>query len=229
MAGAAAASKIETRWLGRLSYDTAHQLQRESLEAVIEGRTGPRLLLLEHDPVVTFGRRQSPLDLRVPEEELRRRGIQVRQAERGGQATYHGPGQLVGYLIVPVRSVARDLPTFVWLLEEALIRTAADLGITAARDPRNHGIWVGEAKLAAIGLAVRRGISWHGFAFNVDPVLSTFDLIRPCGLELPATSIRAIAGSAPPVYEVAEIAARHIEEVFFPLDQVEAASDRSAR
>lgn len=207
--------QLETRWLGRLTYDEAHRLQLDMLDDVIERRQPAQLLLLEHDPVVTLGRRKSPDDLRVALDELKRQGIDVRAAERGGQATYHGPGQLVGYLIAPVRSVAPDLPGFVWQIEEALLRTAWELGVPATRDARNHGVWVGGTKLASIGLAVRQGVSWHGFAFNVDPDLSAFELIRPCGLDIRATSAKVCVGSAPSLPDVAMRVAQQIQRVMF--------------
>jgi lipoate-protein ligase B len=150
----------------------------------------------------------------VPFDELAQRGIALREVERGGKATYHGPGQLVGYLVAPVRQLAPDLPTYVWRIEEALLRVVTGYDVRASRDPRNHGLWVGDAKLAFIGIAVHRGVAWHGFALNVEPDLSAFDLIRPCGLDVAVTALAAHVSPVPHVEAVAGEAARRVAEVF---------------
>jgi lipoate-protein ligase B len=200
-------------WLGRQTYDEVHQQQLALRDAVIAGAAPTALLLVEHEPVVTLGRQRMPQDLRVTGEELERRGIALRATERGGRATYHGPGQLVGYLIAPLRCLAPDVTTYVWRLEEAMIRTAMCFGISAERRRGLRGAWVGEAKLGFVGIAVSRGICWHGFALNVAPNLTAFDLITPCGLDVAITAISQHRSPAPTVESVADVIARRLAEV----------------
>ena len=197
-------------WLGRVPYADAHARQVELRDAIARGEGSPTLLLLEHDPIVTLGRRGESGDLLTSRTEMAGRGIEFAQAERGGQATYHGPGQLVGYLVARVRDLAPSLPILVEGIEDALIATCADLGVTARCDGRQHGVWAGHAKIGFIGLAVRHGICWHGFSLNVDLDLAPFDLIRPCGLDDEVTSIVASGGQSVSVPDVAELTARHL-------------------
>ncbi|MBM2810206.1 MAG: lipoate-protein ligase [Chloroflexi bacterium] len=205
---------LPSRWLGRLRYDDAHSLQIRVRDAIIGGGSNRELLLLEHEPVITYGRRGELGDVLVSPTELAKLGISLRAAERGGRATYHAPGQLVGYPIVRLRTLAPSVPAYVWGLEDALIGTAARLGVVSGRREGLHGVWVGNAKLTSIGIAITHGVCWHGFALNVDPDLSRFDLIRPCGLEAPTTSIAALVGHAPPVEDVATLVAEEIARVF---------------
>src|SRR4029450_1085652 len=151
---------------------------------------------------------------RVPAEEIERRDVAFRRAERGGRATYHGPGQLVGYLIGGLRSLAPDVCSYVCRLEDVLLRTASSLQVDGSRRDGQPGVWVGDAKLGSIGVAISRGICWHGFALNLDPELAAFDLIRPCGFDLPVTSIAALGGRNIGVEECAALAARTVAEVF---------------
>ena len=208
------AARLHARWLGRQHYDQAHALQLELRDEVAAGARPPTLLLLEHEPVVTVGRRGELDDLLVPPDELERRGIAFRRTERGGRATYHGPGQLVGYPIAPLRALAVDVSTYVCRIEEALIYSASSLGVEAARRDGQPGLWVVDAKLASVGIAVSRGVCWHGFALNVDPDLDAFSLIRPCGFDLPVTSIAQCVGSAPAIEETAELVAEQFARVF---------------
>jgi lipoyl(octanoyl) transferase len=205
---------LQAVWLGRLDYAVAHQHQIQVRDEVAAGTRPPTVLLLEHEPVVTLGRRGDEADLRVPPEIFAERGIALQRVERGGLVTYHGPGQLVGYVIAPVRQLARDLPTFVWQIEEALIQTVAEHGVTATHDLCHRGVWVGAAKLASIGLAVQHGISWHGFALNVSTDLTAFDLIRACGLEAETTSMQKILGSAPSVRDTGEAVATQLSTIW---------------
>jgi lipoate-protein ligase B len=139
-------------------------------------------VLLEHPPVFTLGRRGSRDDIYATAEHLERLGIEVHETNRGGLVTYHGPGQLVGYPIVDLRAIAGDAPSYVTGLEETLIRALAEHGIVGFRDPAARGVWTAGGKIAAIGVAVSRGITMHGFAVNLQPVLGHFALINPCGL-----------------------------------------------
>jgi lipoyl(octanoyl) transferase len=205
---------LEARWLGRQCYDEAHTLQLQLREEVAAGLRRSTLLLLEHEPVVTVGRRGELDDLKVAPDELERRGVSFRRTERGGRATYHGPGQLVGYPIVPLRALGLDVGSYVCRLEEALIACASDLGVEAERRDGQPGLWVGDAKLGSVGIAVSRGVAWHGFALNVDPDLHAFNVIRPCGFDLPVTSIAQRAGRAPGVEQTAWLVAEQLARAF---------------
>ena len=215
-------AELQAIWLGRQSYDAAHDLQLELREQVGMGARPPTLLLLEHEPVITVGRRGELNDLLVSDEELEQRVIAFRHAERGGRATYHGPGQLVGYLLGPLRLLAPDVCAYVCRVEEALLCTGAALRVEASRREGQPGIWVGDAKLGSIGVAISRGICWHGFALNLELDLTAFELIRPCGFDLPVTSIAGCGGREISIEECAEIAADQVAGVFgLQLDWVE--------
>ena len=169
-------------FLGRIPYDEAVALQLDVREAVKRG-TGPeRLLLLEHPPVYTLGRRSEPADLPFGEDFWRARGIDVVRTQRGGKLTYHGPGQLVGYPIMH----AADVPLYVRTMEQAIAAALAEEGIAArGRDREGHaytGVWVQERKIASIGVHLSRGVSAHGFALNVDNDVEPFHQVTACGL-----------------------------------------------
>jgi lipoyl(octanoyl) transferase len=168
------------QWLGRVPYGEALRLQRERREAVLDGRDGPVLFLLEHDPVVTVGRRGA---VGVPPPDfLRARGVDYFETERGGLATYHGPGQLVGYLICDIRTFGIGVRECVAALEQGLIDWLASQGIEGGRREGYPGAWVGRDKIAAIGLHFSRSVSMHGFALNLTTDLSPYRLIVPCGI-----------------------------------------------
>ena len=170
--------------LGLVPYGEALALQRRLAAERIAG-TLPHdtLLLLEHPPVVTLGRGWKPSSLPLPVEALRRRGIDVEEIERGGDVTYHGPGQLVGYPIFDLHQHREDLHWYLRQIEAALIAALAPVGIAAGRNPPHTGVWTtGGRKIASIGIHVRQWVTWHGFALNVTTDLSAFDLIVPCGI-----------------------------------------------
>lgn len=179
--------------------------QAELVAARKAGRVPDLLLLGEHPHVITLGRNARREHLTLPEKELARRGVELHETDRGGDVTYHGPGQLVGYPILDLAGWRKDLVWYVRALEEALIRAAAELGIeatrkTAAEGKRSlyTGVWVGEEKLAALGIHVSRWVSSHGFALNVTTDLSYFDLIVPCGIRNKGvTSIEKLLSSPP--------------------------------
>lgn len=174
-----------------------------------------QLLLLEHTPVITLGRGGKLANLHADPDTLHRTGVRFYETTRGGDITYHGPGQIVGYPIVHLGEGSRDIRKYVTRLEEVLIRTAADFGITATREEGKRGIWVGREKLAAIGVRIARWVTSHGFAFNVHPDLDHFRLITPCGLqEAGVTSLKKLLGAAPSLSLVRERLARHFAEVF---------------
>lgn len=173
------------------------------------------LLLLQHAPVFTLGRRGGRENLKVSEEFLRRSGVPIVHVERGGDITYHGPGQLVGYPIVDLQAAGLSVTAYVEGLEEIMIRTAAHFGVRAGRSPLNRGVWVGNSKLGSIGIAIRRGIAFHGFAFNVNLSLEPFGWINPCGLHgITMTSLQRELSREVPMIEVREQMKRNIEEVF---------------
>lgn len=168
-------------WLGRADYAETLALQRELVRLVAEEAAPETVLLLEHPHVYTLGRRGRLDDVLAGPDELRELGVTVHETDRGGEVTYHGPGQLVGYPIVDLRPLGGPLK-FVCALQEAVVTALAHYGIPASCADRPTGIWVGDAKIGAIGLRVSRGISSHGFAVNVAPDLSYFDHIVPCGM-----------------------------------------------
>jgi lipoate-protein ligase B len=189
---------------GRLPYGAALALQEELVENR-RLRQEDALVLLEHPPVITYGRRADPSHLLLPEEELARRGIELIRTGRGGDITYHGPGQLVGYPIVDLDPLGRDLHRYLRLLEAMLVDALAAFGVTGETVPGKTGVWVEGAKVASIGVAVRRWVSWHGFALNVGADLSGFEAIVPCGLPgVAMTSIERLIGRPVPLPEVEE-------------------------
>ncbi len=205
--------------LGPTSYRDGLRLQ-EGLVAAIGARRGgdaataraddPRdwLLFPDHPPVLTVGRSPSAGNIRVPRADLAARGIEVFEVARGGDVTWHGPGQLVGYVLSDLDVYGHDLHRFLRDLEEALLVALRGWGIEGRRVAGRTGIWVGEEKIASIGVAVRRWVTYHGFALNVCSDLSGFDLIHPCGLHgIRMTTVARLAGSAAPTLEAARVSA----------------------
>jgi lipoyl(octanoyl) transferase len=186
--------------------------------ALVEARCcglGGVVLLLEHAPVFTLGRRGGRENLLVTEGLLKGRGVPVVQAERGGDVTFHGPGQIVGYPILDLKKNGWNVKGFVGSLEEVMIRTAAGWGIHAERNRLNRGVWVGMEKLGSVGIAVRGGISFHGFALNVSTHMEPFEWIRPCGLRgIRMTSMERVLGKPLSMDEIRKRAMASIEEVF---------------
>ena len=196
---------VRVRWLGRVPYGEGLRIQRETAEELLAG-SAETLLLLEHEPVFTLGRNASRADVLLSERELARRGISVFETDRGGKVTYHGPGQLVGYPITRLDPERRDVKRYVTNLEETLIRALADFGIRGERSPlpeRVTSVWVGNDKIAAIGVHVARDVTTHGFALNVtDEPLAGFAGIVPCGIvDGGVTSIERVLGRAAPSLE----------------------------
>jgi lipoyl(octanoyl) transferase len=179
------------RWLGRRAYERALAQQEACWEARRAG--GPDVCLaVEHPPTITLGKRATRAELRVPERVLAARGIPCVATERGGYATYHGPGQLVLYPIIGLAARGFTVATFVETLEAIMIEIAAAFGVHARRDPRGRGVWTARGKLGAVGIRVRESVTLHGLALNVATDLAAFDLIAPCGVAgLPVTSLRA--------------------------------------
>jgi len=207
-------SSILVRWLGRVPYREAIALQESLVDAVRRGEASDHLLLLEHPEVITLGRGADPLHVLLSAEEGARRGIEIHETGRGGDVTYHGPGQLVGYPIVSLRGERRDARRYLREIEEALILAVADHGIRADRIPGLTGIWSGEQKLAAIGVRISTGwITSHGFALNVSTDLSGFRFIVPCGIrDRGVTSMERILGRGVAILDAAARVATRLAE-----------------
>jgi lipoyl(octanoyl) transferase len=189
---------------------------QESLVAERQaGAVFDHLLLLEHDPVFTLGRNARHENVLFPAEALRARGFDVFETGRGGDVTYHGPGQVVGYPILDLSPDRRDVHRYVRDLEEVLVRTSADYGIEAGRIPGLTGAWVGRDKIGAIGVRIARWVTSHGFAFNVSTDLSAFELIVPCGIRgRGVTSLERLLGRTVPLDEVMGRLTGHFAAVF---------------
>jgi len=214
---------IAAQWLGRIGYREAWQLQKELVDQRVAGEIGDRLLLLEHDPVLTLGRQADERHVLASARELRRRGIEVIRVERGGEVTYHGPGQLVGYPIIRLGDRGILVRPLVFALETAMIEVCAALGVDAIRRDGHPGCWIDGGlnrpfrKVGALGLRIERGVSYHGIALNVDVELRDFDLIDPCGEPgLISTSIAEELGRSaePPTTREVERAGRLFAEAF---------------
>lgn len=201
-------------WLGRMTYGRAHALQQAVLEEVLAGRAPDTLLLLEHEPVITCGRGTDPANLGAAA-----RRLPVYEVERGGDVTWHGPGQLVGYPILRLEEGERDLHAHLRRTEEVLIRTCRDLDCPAGRRPGLTGVWTPAdapaRKLASLGVAVRRWVTWHGFALNITTDPAVFSAINPCGLEAGVmTSLARECPVPPDRRQVVERLARHLPGIF---------------
>jgi lipoate-protein ligase B len=199
---------LEVRRLGTTRYEDAHALQQALVEARAQGRVPDTLLFTEHEPVVTLGRGS-------PERDAAGSGLRVVETERGGEATWHGPGQLVGYPILFLPESRRDLHVYLRELEEVVIRALRDFGVTGARVEGKTGVWVEGRKLCSIGVAVRRWVTWHGFALNVHADLSDFRRFKPCGLD-PAlmANLAEFARPAPPLADVEKRVELRFRELF---------------
>jgi lipoyl(octanoyl) transferase len=188
---AAAASTLQVRDLGRLAYTEAYALQQVFVEQRKRGEIPDQLLIVEHPHVITMGRNGHDENLLASIEVLSRAGVDFQRTDRGGDVTYHGPGQIVGYPIVDLREWKRDVVAYVRALEQILIDVLGEFGIAAGRESGATGVWTSRGKIAAIGVHVSRWVTSHGFALNVDTDLNYFGYIIPCGLTKPVTSIRA--------------------------------------
>jgi len=208
---------LEWSWLGRIGYAEAVSLQESTREDVRAGRRGDQLLLLEHPPVYTLGRNAGAADVTAPPEWLASRGIEVFEADRGGQVTYHGPGQLVGYPIVNLSPDRQDIRRYVRGLQEVLVRVLGDFGLEAEgrREQPEIGVWVGDTKVASLGIHIKRWVTTHGFALNVTTDLAHFAGIVPCGLRgVPMASIESLTGRRPGLEVVADRLVRRFCDVF---------------
>lgn len=207
---------LAVRDVGRMGYGEALELQYRLVEERRAETIVDTLVLVEHPPVITMGRSASDADILVPRETLERAGAEIHRITRGGEATYHGPGQIVGYAIINLYNHQRKLRLFVERMEEVFIRLLHQhYGIAAGRDDEHRGVWVGDEKITAIGIAVTRAITMHGFAFNVNPDLSHFEWIIPCGIrDKGVTSLARLIGRAPKVDLVKEQVVESFCEVY---------------
>ena len=188
--------RAEVRDLGRLRYADALEQQRAAVEARKNGLIPDQLLLVEHPHVVTMGRNGHEENLLAPPEVLARSGIDFFETDRGGDVTYHGPGQIVGYPILDLREWKRDVHAYVRAIEQTIIDALAGFGIASGREAGATGVWTSEGKIAAIGVHISRWITSHGFALNVDTDLNYFRYIVPCGLTRPVASMRSLGCGA---------------------------------
>ena len=204
-------------WLGRQPYGPIFERQEQIRRDLKAGRGPERLLLLEHDPVFTIGRNADESDVLADRDWLEREGVEVWESNRGGQVTYHGPGQLVGYPIVSLNPDHRDIGLYVRNLQEVLVRALGDFGIEARRRGGKEfiGVWVGDEKIASIGVHLSRWITIHGFALNVSTRLDHFGGIVACGLDdVVMTSMEQHTADGPSMESLAEVVARRFGEVF---------------
>ena len=205
----------ELRNLHLVTYENGMHLQQKLVSLRQSDAIPDQLLLLEHPPVITLGRGGDPTNLLASPDVLRANGIRFYETTRGGDITYHGPGQIVGYPIIHLGEGNRDIRKYVTKLEEVLIRTVAQYGITAARAQGKRGIWVGNNKIAAIGVRISRWVTSHGFALNVNTNLEHFRMILPCGIQgAGVTSIGREVGRAVSIDEVRAVLVKKFAEIF---------------
>ena len=204
------------RDLGLLDYRQAWDLQLETHRNVAAGTNPETLLLVEHPAVITFGKKGGRSNLQVSEEHLHQQGFTLYDIERGGDVTYHGPGQLVGY---PIFKVGRAVQDYLRKLERVMVQVLAGYGVHADPSPGYAGVWVGDDKIVAIGVAVKRDVSFHGFALNVHTELGHFDYIVPCGLAgKGVTSLSKLLGRKVPLEEVKPRLIAAFHDVFAPTE-----------
>jgi len=209
-----AAGSCRYRDLGLMSYLSAWDVQRKLVERRKTGQAEDHLLLVEHPPVISMGRNARKENLLLSEEQYAALGIDLQHTDRGGDVTYHGPGQVVGYPVLHLREWKCDVVAYVRALEEVIIDAVRDFGIPAGRLPGCTGVWVEGAKLAAIGVHISRWVTSHGFALNLAPRMECFGYIVPCGLDKPVVSMEQLLGQAPPREEVLAALIRSFGKVF---------------
>ena len=200
--------------IGRVSYTKALDLQLDLHAKCVAGDIPGALLLLEHDPVITMGVKTGKGNLLASPDLLQREGIDLAKTDRGGDVTYHGPGQLVGYPIFRLREMGGDLHGYLRAIEQSIIDALAEFSLTGERNGP-AGVWVGDRKVCSIGVAVRKWVTYHGFALNVAPNMRHFSFINPCGLAAERlTCLRDLLGTAPNMDDVRAACARGFERSF---------------
>lgn len=223
-----------TRWgfVGRVAYRAAFERQVSLRDALRRGETGEHFLLLEHPPVFTLGRNAKPQDIVADPGWLREHGVEIEETDRGGKVTFHGPGQLVGYPIIDLAPDRKDLRRYVRDLQEVLIQVLGAIGLEATRrdGPENIGVWVGERKIASLGVHVSHWRTTHGFALNVATDLSLFSGIVACGLPgVRMTSIEELTGRPHDLRDIAALCAAQFGDVFGRRMEPLATTDDSQR
>jgi lipoic acid synthetase len=196
--------------LGQADYGETLDLQRALHAKRSAGECGDVLLSVEHNPVFTLGRSGSRDHILVEADVLERHGIQVYEIERGGDITYHGPGQLVVYPILDLRNFGKDIHRFIWSLEEAIVKALKDLDIDGERKNGFPGVWVGVRKIASVGVYVKNWVTYHGLAFNVDVNQDHFQLIHPCGLSIETVSVNDLREESVEVADARALVVRHL-------------------
>ena len=201
--------------LGLIAYQSAHALQMELL-TMWKNKTGQDVfLILQHTPVLTLGRHANAGNIMVSRGFLERHGVELVKVERGGEVTYHGPGQIICYPVINLRDRRLSVGEYVSRLEQVMLDVVADFGISSSRNSKNHGIWLGKQKLGSVGIAVRHGISYHGLALNVNPDLEPFSWINPCGMsDVTMTSMEEITRERIQVEDIESSMIHHINRVF---------------
>lgn len=203
------------RWTEPVDYAEAYRIQRRLWQQVLGGESAEALLLLTHPPTFTIGKSGKMDNLLVDAESLGRQGMPVYFTDRGGDITYHGPGQLVAYPIMDLRRRGKDVHAYISGLQEVVIRTLADFSVKAHRDDKHIGVWIGGEKIAAIGVRVRRWVTMHGLALNVNPAMDHFSYINPCGItDSGVTALSRILSREVDMSGVAERLAEHFSSVF---------------
>lgn len=201
--------------LGVVPYAPVHELQRKLVRWRQQELIGDVLLLLEHEPVITLGRRADESNILVSRDVLRREGIEVQRIERGGDVTYHGPGQLVGYPIIDMHTYGLGASDYMHRLEAVIRDGLADFGLETSLREKIIGVWVGDNKIAALGVRIKRGVTFHGFALNVDPNIVHWSLIIPCGIrDGGVTSLVQEMGEVASMAQVRQRVAAHFAERF---------------
>lgn len=208
--------KLNVLNLGRCEYEKALEIQYDMLKKRQDGIIEDTLILVEHPPVITLGRQAERAHIIGAEKLLQKNGIKIFETNRGGDVTYHGPGQIVGYPIFNIRESKMGIRQFVENLEEVFIRLLKDkYNINAHRNKEHTGVWIGNYKIAAIGLAVKRGVTMHGFAFNVNTNLDHFKFIVPCGIsDKGVTSVESLVGKPVDFDEENKSVLKYFSEVF---------------
>lgn len=209
------ARELAIYWLGRTNYKNALHLQEQQLQARIKSEIPDSLYLLEHDPVITLGLSTKPEHLLLDRETLQQRGIEVFKVNRGGDVTYHAPGQLVAYPVINLNPDRRDVRRYVWNLEEVMLRITAAYGVSGRRIPGFNGAWIENRKIGAVGVRIKKWVTMHGFSFNVTNDLHPYDFIIPCGIrDKTVTSLQNELHRWIDIGEVVQLTARVFSEVF---------------
>jgi lipoate-protein ligase B len=211
-------SSEQSLWVinaGILGYEDAWYLQHGLKNARLEEKVGDTLILVQHPPTITLGRRGKEDNILVERDALKREGIELFVTDRGGDVTFHGPGQLVGYPIISLSGQGLSVSQYMRRLEDVIMRTLKDVGIIAKKIPHTIGVWVGEKKIASLGVRVSQGVTTHGFALNITNDLRPFQFINPCGMKgLQVTSLREILGEDVSCAYIENILVTHFSQVF---------------